>query len=313
VAAAPLECYWDAGPETAAHQIRVVATLGNGDRLVDTLRTHDKPTDVPTFAIGVDAVPLTVTVSDGRNRFVKGLMQSAFHVFEDGVPQQVAQFWAEKAPLDLVVAVDVSASMGPAMPTLKAAVKQFIADVPPEDSLTVLAFNNNVFELANPSTTPEARLAAIDSLTAGGATSLYDVVIRVVDRSGHKVGRKALVVFTDGEDQGSRASVADVERRLGTSETTLYMIGQGRGVEFENLKKAMTRLVFPTGGRAFFTNRIDELRGTFADILSELSGQYLLAYTPTDRTPDDRWRRIRVVVDGHHDVRTRQSYRLPAS
>jgi len=75
----------------------------------------------------------------------------------------------------------------------------------------------------------------------------------------------------------------------------------------------MTRLVFPTGGRAFFTNRIDELRGTFADILSELSGQYLLAYTPTDRTPDDRWRRIRVVVDGHHDVRTRQSYRLPAS
>jgi VWFA-related protein len=311
VTAAPLQCYWDAGTAVVAHQVRVVVTLGDGERLVETVRTRDKPTDIPIFSVGVDAVPLTVTVPDGNKRFVKGLTRSAFHVFEDGVPQQIEQFWAEGAPLELVVAVDVSASMAPAMPALKSAVKQFMQGLPPDDPVTLLAFNQNVFDLANPSTPPEARLDAIDRLTAGGATSLYDVIIRAVERASTKSGRKIVVVFTDGEDEGSRASFADAELRLATSEVTLYMVGQGRGVELENLKKVMTRLVFPTGGRAFFTNRIDELRGAFADIVNELSDQYLLAYIPTNRNRDDRWRRIRVVVDGHRDVRTRQSYRLP--
>jgi hypothetical protein len=143
--------------------------LGDGERLVETVRTRDKPTDIPIFSVGVDAVPLTVTVSDGKKRFVRGLMRSAFHVFEDGVPQQIEQFWAEGAPLELVVAVDVSASMAPAMPALKSAVKQFMQSLPPDDPVTLLAFNHNIFELANPSTPPEARLDAIDRLTAGGA------------------------------------------------------------------------------------------------------------------------------------------------
>jgi VWFA-related protein len=127
---------------------------------------------------------------------------------------------------------------------------------------------------------------------------------------GRQNGRKALVLFTDGEDQGSHATINDVERRLQTSDTTLYMIAQGRGVTLESLRHVMERLVQPTGGRALFTDNIDELHGAFSELLDELSNQYLLGYSSSNNKRDDSWRKIRVDVDGHHEVRARQGYRL---
>jgi VWFA-related protein len=72
----------------------------------------------------------------------------------------------------------------------------------------------------------------------------------------------------------------------------------------------MERLVQPTGGRALFTDNIDELHGAFSELLDELSNQYLLGYSSSNNKRDDSWRKIRVDVDGHHEVRARQGYRL---
>ena len=146
-----------------------------------------------------------------------------------------------------------------------------------------------------------------------GSTALYDVVLRSVGMLGRQTGRKALVVFTDGEDQGSHATIADVERGLQSSDVTLYMIGQGRGVTHAPLKAVMERLAKPTGGRALFTESIDELRGAFAELLDELSNQYLLGYVPPAARRDDTWRSIKVEVDGYSDIRARQGYRPEAS
>jgi len=74
----------------------------------------------------------------------------------------------------------------------------------------------------------------------------------------------------------------------------------------------MDRLSTPTGGRAIFTDSIDELHTAFADLLDELSNQYLLGYQSSNNRRDDAWRRIRVEVDGHHEVRARQGYRALA-
>jgi VWFA-related protein len=126
---------------------------------------------------------------------------------------------------------------------------------------------------------------------------------------GRQVGRKAIVVFSDGEDEGSHAVLTDVEQRLQASDVTLYMIGQGRGVTMEPLKKVLDRLSKPTGGRAIFTDSIDELHDAFNDLLQELSQQYLLGYPPTKSVRDDTYRRIKVSVDGSYQVRARQGYR----
>jgi VWFA-related protein len=305
--AAPFLCEWDAGPQVQAHQIRVVVNSLQGGRVVATLRTRGL-----AFAdnVDVDAVQVTVTVTNpATGKFVAGLPRSAFRVFEDGQRQTISNFASSDVPLELIVAVDVSGSMTQAMPKLRTAVKEFLGAIPARDQVTLLGFNDNIFALTRRTTDPAERVKAVDRLAPWGATALYDVVIRSIDMLGRQVGRKAIVVFSDGEDQGSHVTLDDVERRLQSSDVTLYMIGQGRGVTQESLRKIMTRLAVPTGGRMFSTDNIDELQGAFAQLLDELSNQYLVGYQPINTTRDSTWRTIRVEVDGNYSVRARQGYR----
>jgi VWFA-related protein len=306
----PFECEWDAGTTVAEHQVRAVAALSAGGRLVQTLRTKGIGY---SERVNVDLVQVTVTVGDGHGKFVPGLPQSAFHVYEDNRAQTITHFASEDVPLDLLVAIDISGSMTPAIPKLKTAVKEFLSAVPRQDLVTLLGFNDSIFTLTRKTSDLSERVKAVDRLAPWGSTALYDVILRGIEMLGRQTGRKALIVFTDGEDQGSHATLNDVERRLQATDTTLYMIGQGRGVTLESLKRIMERLALPTGGRALFTDNIDELHGAFGDLLDELSNQYLLGYSSSNERRDDAWRKIRVDVDGHHEVRARQGYRITAT
>jgi len=307
--APPWECSWEAGANILAHQIRAAAELKAGGRVIRTLRT--KALDYAE-KVDVEVVQVIATVTDGSGHFVTGLPQSAFHIEEDGKPQKISHFGAEDVPLELIVACDVSGSMTPAMTRLKAAVKEFLAAVPTSDQVTLLGFNDSIFPLTRRQVDPAARLKAVDGLAPWGATALYDVILRGVDMLGKQPGRRAMIVFSDGEDQGSHAAITDVERRLQASDVTLYMIGQGRGVEVEALKSVMQRLVEPTGGRALFTEDIDQLHLKFADLLEELSNQYLLGYESTNTRRDEAFRKISLRVDGQSRVRARQGYRVVA-
>ncbi|MGE3959538.1 MAG: VWA domain-containing protein [Vicinamibacterales bacterium] len=302
----PFECEWDAGSTISAHLIRLVVQPVDGDRLVKTLRTKGIGY---ADRVNVQAIQVTVTVSDDAGRFIGGVQRGAFRVYEDGKPQPITYFASEDVPLELTVAVDISGSMTTSMPKLKKAVKDFLLAVPSKDQVTLLGFNDSVFALTRKQTDPMERVKAVDRLAPWGATALYDVIMRAVDMLGRQIGRKALVVFSDGEDQGSHVSLEDVERKLQASDVTLYIIAQGRGISQDYLRKTMQRLTVPTGGRTFTTDSIDQLHEAFEDLLEELSNQYLLGYQPTNATRDDTWREIKVQVDGYPNVRARQGYR----
>jgi VWFA-related protein len=302
----PYDCEWDAGRTVEQHQIRVAATFTNGVRIVRNVRTKDL-----AFAqsANVDVVQVTATVTD-HGHYVKNLPQSAFHVWEDGRPQTISHFQSHDVPLDLVVALDISGSVTLALPKLKQAAKDFVGAVSSRDRVSVLGFNDSIFTLARGSTDPAERAQGIDQLAPWGATAMYDVIITAVDALGQGSGRKALIVFTDGEDEGSHASFDDVVKRLETSDVTLYMIAQGRGTSLESLKKVMRSLSEPTGGRALFTEKIEQLHDAFTELLEELSNQYLLGYVPTNAKRDGTLRRIKVQVDGYPGVRAREAYRM---
>ena len=303
----PFVCEWDAGRDVVAHQVRVVATLEGGGRAVRTMRTKGL-----SYAdrVEVDAVQVTVTVTDGNGKFVPGIPQNSFRIYEDGKAQDIAYFASQDVPLELVVAVDISGSMAAAMPRLKRTVRSFLEAVPRGNQVTLLGFNDAVFTLTRRSTDPAERARAVDRLAPWGATALYDVILRGIDMLGRQTGRRALVVFTDGEDQGSHVTIEDVERRLQASDVTLYMIGQGRGVTHDYLRRVMQRLTTPTGGRAFTTDNIDALQGAFEELLEELSNQYLIGYQPTYAVRDDSWHDIKVEIDGQPlNIRARQGYR----
>ena len=302
----PFECEWDAGSVISVHLIRLVVQPVSGDRIVKTLRTKGIGY---ADRVNVEAIQVTVTVADDAGRFVSALPRSAFSIYEDGKSQPVTYFASKDVPLELIVAVDISGSMTASMPKLKKAVKDFLVEVPPKDQVTLLGFNDSVFALTRKTTDPSERVRAVDRLAPWGATALYDVIVRAVDMLGRQVGRKALVVFSDGEDQGSHVSLDDVERKLQSSDVTLYMIAQGRGISQDYLKRTMQRLTVPTGGRTFTTDSVEQLHLAFEELLDELSNQYLLGYQPSNGARDDTWREIKVQVDGYSNVRARQGYR----
>jgi len=307
--APPFECAWNAGPEVVPHHVRAVATLRRGGRLVASVRTQGA---VFSPGVEVDLVQVAAIVTDRDGRFVRGLPREAFRIFEDAVEQPVTHFIGEGTAREVVVAVDMSGSMAEAMPACREAVKAFLLALRPDDQVTLLAFNDNIFTLARRVTDPAARLRAVDRLAPWGGTALYDVVLKGLDLLDERRGRRALVVFSDGEDRSSRAIVEDVERRVEVTDAPIYVIGQGRGMRERELKQVLDRLADVSGGRAFYTDRIEELSGVFAEITEDLASQYLLAYDPTKPERDGSWRSIRVDVKGRHRVRSRKGYRAVA-
>ncbi len=301
----PFECEWDAGPSIREHDIRVVAVLAGGKRAVARVRTKGA-----RFAdeVHVDRVQVTASVTDG-GRYVRGLTRSDFRLYEDGKRVPIEHFGSEEMPLEVAVAVDISESMAGAIGQTQEFVKRFLSRLRETDKVTVFAFNENQFLIARPSVGLDARLAAVDALAPWGATALHDVIIRSFQALGRQQGRRALVMFTDGEDTASRVSAAAVERRTESSDAVLFMIGQGQAVESAALRSLCERLARSSGGRAFFPSRVEELGEVFDAIAEELSNQYLLTFAPSARR-DGAYHEIRLEVSGGREVRARSGYRL---
>jgi Ca-activated chloride channel family protein len=304
------ECTWDAGAEVRPHVFRVVANLIGGGRIISSSRT--KGLD-QVEKVNVEVVQLTAVVTD-RGRFVAGLEQSAFRLLEDGVPQTIGHFSAEGSPLEIVVAIDVSESMTQAMPQLKNAVKKFLSALGPKDQVTVAAFNDNMFTLTRRETSVAQRTRAIDRLSAWGGTALYDVIIRGVQQLARQPGRRVLVVFSDGDDRTSHATIHAVEQAVRANDATLFMVALGRGVKEAQLKSGIERLVELSGGRALFVERSDQLDEPFAEILEELSNQYMIGYESKNTSRNGSWRELKLEIPGtDYSVRARQGYRAPGS
>jgi Ca-activated chloride channel family protein len=164
--------------------------------------------------------------------------------------------------------------------------------------------------VARPTADLPARLSAVDRLAPWGGTALYDVIVQAIDQLGRQTGRRALVVFTDGEDLNSRIPIEVAERRLEASDAVLYPLGMGRAPDLRALKDVLERLARKSGGRAFFGDNVDKLDEAFGEIIKELSNQYLLGYVSKDGRRDGRWRAIKVELPGKSvRVRARQGYR----
>jgi Ca-activated chloride channel homolog len=304
----PFSCEWDAGRAIREHQIRAVALLGDGARMIANARTAGVQV---AETVDVDVVQITAVVKDENGRFVSGLTAGDFAIFDEGKPQTLSNFLAEHIPLELVAAVDMSSSMTDALPAVKRLAIDFLAQLQPTDQVTVLGFNDNIFTLARRSTDQDVRAKAIDRLAPWGGTALYDVMHRALDLLGRQTGRRAIVLFTDGDDQSSHASVKGVLERAESSDATIYMIGQGRALEASDLQQLMRQLAAVSGGRAFFSGQEAKLDTIFQEILEDLRHQYLLTYVPPEQARNGEWRRLRVEVRGHdYAVRTRQGYRI---
>jgi VWFA-related protein len=179
--------------------------------------------------------------------------------------------------------------------------------------VTLVAFNENVFTLSRRDATRESRQRALDRLAPWGGTALYDVLLKGMEMLRPTTGRRALVVFSDGYDQSSRTSLEAATRAVEGGDAALYVIVLGQTAEARQSRKIVDELSRQSGGRAFFRNKVEDLDADFGRITEELFNQYLLAYSSTNATRDETWRRIKVeVADSRYRVRARQGYRAIA-
>ena len=304
----PYACEWDAGEMVNEHLIRAVATLRGGERLTANSRTKGVEF---AEAVDVDVIQITAVVTDGDGRFVSGLKASDFKVYDDDTAQRLTNFAAENIPLELVAAVDVSSSMQDALPAVKRHATEFLAQLQPTDQVTVLGFNDTIFMPARRSTDQATRAKAIARLAPWGGTALYDAIVHSLDLLGRQSGRRALVVFSDGEDQSSHAPMASVVKRAEGSDATIYMIGQGRALRMSSLQQLMRQLASGSGGRAFFSDDESKLEAIFREIVEDLRHQYLLGYAAPDHARNGDLHKLRIEVPGRGlNVRARTSYRL---
>jgi VWFA-related protein len=301
-----MECEWDAGRTVEEHALRAVARLKAGGRVIANVRTRAVSFNETA---SVEIVQVNAVVTAG-GRFVTGLTKEAFRLLDDKQERPILGFDPTGGSLELVLAIDVSGSMKDALPDVQAAAREFLKALAPESKVTIVAFNDGVFTLAPREADLTARLQAIDKLSAWGGTAVYDVIVRLADLLSRQAGRRTLVVFTDGEDKNSRATLQDAARAISDSDTTLFAVGLERGARLAAIKANLEPLADASGGLALFAERSDKLSEPFAAIVSDLANQYTLGFEPRR---DGKPHVLTVQVPGRDvRVRARRGYVAPA-
>ena len=279
-----------------------------------------------TFRSGVDLVSLNVIVTDPRDKFVTGLTQKAFSVFEDGIQQDVSFFAAANVPLDMAILLDMSSSMSDKMATVQEAAIGFASHLRQGDRLSVIGIRDTARTLHELDGDIKGACDAIRKTTAGGGTALYNALyttikqMQKVHSAEGDVRRQAITVLTDGDDTTSLVTFDDllvVAKQAGIAIYTIALkspyptIAVTSQKYFSESEFAMKSLAQETGARAFFPNDITQLAGVYSMITDELSNQYALGYTSNNPRRDGSFRRINVRVDEPNvRTRTRSGYQV---
>jgi Ca-activated chloride channel homolog len=279
-----------------------------------------------TFRSVTSVVALNVTVTHGK-KLVTGLTQDDFQVYEDGVQQDVRFFESRAVPMDVILLLDASSSMRDKMKTVHEAAKSFMKMLRPGDRGAVVAFADKVSVIQGLTSDGGAIESAISSTRADGATALHNALYVALKEFGRpaavdaEVRRQAIAVLSDGEDTSSLVSFDDVVALARRTGVNVYTIGlksdiaanAGRTAAsrtFSNADYSMRMLARETGAQAFFPAGVHQLRDVYDAIAEELESQYSIAYAPTNRRVDNRFRRIivRVTADPAFKPRARTGY-----
>ncbi len=252
--------------------------------------------------IDTNVVLIPVTVTDPLNRFVTGLEQDSFKVFEDKLEQKIVSFGSEDAPLSIGIVFDTSGSMGPKLDKSRLAVTEFFKTANPEDEAFLVVFNDRP-ELVTPFTHNLEEIQNRLTFTQSkGRTALLDGIYLGLHtmKKAHNP-RKALVVISDGGDNSSRYTETEIKNLVKEADVQIYAIGiyepvQSRSRTPEELAGPglLTDISEPTGGRHFVVENLNELPDVAAKIGIELRNQYVIGYSPTNQTRDGKYRKVGV-------------------
>ena len=272
--------------------------------------------------VDVNLVVLHTTVIDDRGKFVDGLTQDNFRVYEDKVEQKLSIFKREDIPVSMGLVIDNSGSMRDKRPRVNEAALTLVQASNPQDEAFVVNFNDDFYlDLDKDFTNsiPELK-EALERIDSRGSTALYDAIIGSLDhlKKGVKE-KKVLLIVTDGEDNTSRNSLEKTIKEIQKTDTVIYtigLLGQENKRSAKNAKKALVEIAQASGGLAFFPENVDDVHAICEQVAHDIRHQYTLAYYPSNSAKDGTFRAVRVDVippRGHGKLvaRTRNGYYAP--
>ena len=274
--------------------------------------------------VDVNLVVLHTTVNDDRGKFVDGLAQDNFRVYEDKVEQKLSIFKREDIPVSMGLVIDNSGSMRDKRPRVNEAALTLVQSSNPQDEAFVVNFNDDFYldlDKDFSSSIPELK-EALERIDSRGSTALYDAVIGSLDhvKKGAKE-KKVLLIVTDGEDNTSRNSLEKTLREVQKTSTVIYtigLLGQENKKSAKNARRALTEIAQASGGLAFFPENVDDVHAICEQVAHDIRHQYTLAYYPSNGARDGTFRTVHVDVippRGHGKLvaRTRNGYYAPTA
>jgi VWFA-related protein len=259
-----------------------------------------------TLKVDVNLVNIFATVKDQQGNFVTNLTKDDFRVYEDDQPQDVQIFERQdKVDSSIGLAMDTSGSMVDIIPFMTRGIRDFTRALPRTDDYFVVSFGTNV-RLVHTSSQPRKDLEdALTKVRAFGTSSLYDGLLYSMERLERSDRpRKALIVFTDGDDNASNVSHSQVVEEVQSSAVLLYFIAIGSPVLVDS--HTLEPLSDLSGGRTLYISKQEAVSPVMEQIRAELSQQYYLAYYVSKRPG---FHRLRVEVPGRSlRVRAKTGY-----
>ena len=251
-----------------------------------------------------ELVSFTLTVTDRQGRAVEGLSPHDIEILDDKVKQAFEHYSAADSPVSVGVVFDLSGSMQRKLDSARQSLKRFVETSHNDDDFFVVGFNRQANLVAEFSD-GESASRRLSFVKAQGETALYDAIYLGIEKAlqgRHR--RRALLLISDGQDNASRYSLAQVRQRLKEADLQLYAIGITRpGLsdkaelrEQQRGQMILQELAQLTGGQAFFISTEAELEQATSRVALELRSQYSLGYTPTNRQRDGKWRKIKVRI-----------------
>jgi Ca-activated chloride channel homolog len=275
------------------------------------------------IAVSVNLVVLHTSVLDDRGKFVEGLDQDNFRVYEDKVEQKLSIFKREDIPVSMGLVIDNSGSMRDKRPRVNEAALTLVQSSNPQDEAFVVNFNDDFYlDLDKDFTNsiPELK-EALERIDARGSTALYDAIIGSLDhlKKGNKE-KKVLLIVTDGEDNTSRNTLEKTIREIQKTDTVIYtigLLGQENKKSAKTAKRALTEIALASGGVAYFPENVEDVHAICEQVAHDIRHQYTLAYYPSNSARDGSFRSVHVDVippRGHGKLvaRTRNGYYAPS-
>lgn len=276
--------------------------------------------EAATIKVDVDIVNILFTVKSKHGGLVGNLEKGDFTLFEEGKQQDIKYFTRQTdLPLTIGLLIDVSASQGNLIGIEQNAASQFFGSVlRPKDLAFLISFGAEAELLQDYTSSPKLLRSGLDGLKVNSSTGglhpgpvptvyqprgtiLYDAVqLAASDQLKGQVGRKVLVLITDGEDQGSRFKIQEAIEAAQKADAIIYGIyyvdrafySQG-GWGFGGVSDgALRRMAEETGGHVFSVDRKNSLQDIFKQLQDEMRSQYAIGYTPTNGTKDGSFRKI---------------------